>query len=141
MINEIYYNCDLITGEVITPFNGGIFDQIRRSNITVYTGQFGMKELRRAIAQLDGKDPYRDYVDYKMFPHLDGIRRTMSARIFMIDMSDDKPFSDPISLGSRDYPMHPLDEMLYAHGREFDRKVLKRVNAFIEAEQELMYSY
>ena len=141
MINEIYYNCDLITGEAITPFSGGIFEHVFRRNVTVYTSQFGMKELRKAIAQLDGNDPYRDYIDYKMFPHLDRIRPTMSARIVMIDLSDDSPYTKPISLGSRDYPMHPLDEMLYTHGREFDRKVLKRVNAFIEAEQDFMYSY
>lgn len=139
MINEIYYNCDLITGEVITPFNGGIFDQVRRSNITVYTGQFGMKELRRAIAQLDKTDPYRNFVNYEMFPHL----MPLSNRFI------NKVLSEPV-IGWVDghmrhstpiVPYHPLDEMLYQHGREFDRKVLKRVNAFIEAEQELMYSY
>ena len=139
MINEIYYNCDLITGEVITPFNGGIFDQIRRSNITVYTGEFGMKELRRAIAQLDGKDPYRDYVDYKMFPHLKALSNKFNNTVLIepvISWVDGHMrCSIPIK------PYHPLDEMLYAHGREFDRRVLKRVNAFIEAEQELMYSY
>lgn len=141
MVNEIYYNCDLITGEAITPFSGGLFEQLSKCNVRLYTGRLGMIDIRKAIAALEGTDPYRNYINYKMFPHLERIMPTMSARIFMIDMSDDKPFYDPISLSSRDYPMHPLDEVLYAHGREFDRKVLKRVNNFIEAERELMYSY
>ncbi len=136
-MNEIYYKCDLITGEVITPYDVGIFAQLSHRNTTIYTGQFGIKELRKAIADLEGKDPYHDYVDYKMFPHLDRIRPLMSAKIIIIDLVND----NPIDLGERNYPMHPLEEMLYQHGREFDRKILKRVNQFIEDERELMYSY
>lgn len=136
-MNELYYKCDLITGEAITPYDGGIFAQLSQRNTTIYTGQFGMNQLRRAITELQGKDPYRDYVDYKMFPHLDRIRPLMSAKIIIIDLADD----NPIDLGERNYPMHPLEEMLYRHGREFDRKILKRVNQFIEDEKDLMYSY
>jgi hypothetical protein len=137
MINEIYHDCDLITGEVITPFSGGIFDQVRRSNVTVYTSQFGMKELRKAIAQLDGNDPYRDYINYEMFPHL----KRMKTFIDLHQTMEVGVYSNYYSWLEKISKPHPLDEMLYQHGREFDRKVLKRVNAFIEAEQELMYSY
>lgn len=140
-MNELYYKCDLITGEAITPYDGGIFAQLSQRNTTIYTGQFGMNQLRRAITELQGKDPYRDYVDYKMFPHLDRIRPTISARWFFMDITDPNVKFDHDFLTSTDYPMHPLQEMLYQHGREFDRKILKRVNQFIEDEKDLMYSY
>ncbi len=139
MRDEIYYYCDLSTGEAIMPFSGGIFEQMRREHITLYTGEFGMRQLRRAIAALNGNDPYRDYIDYKMFPHL----KALSNRFNNIVLSESviswvdghMRCSIPIK------PYHPLDEMLYKYGREFDRKVLKRVNAFIEAERNLLYSY
>lgn len=134
-MNEIYYNCDLVTGEAMTTFSGGIFEQLSKYNVRLYTGRLGM-DIRKAIAALECTDPYRHYINYKMFPHLQAAHNQAMDYHSMFNYEYFKKFV----MG--DFPVkHPLDEMLYAHGREFDRKVLKRVNNFIEAERELMYSY
>lgn len=136
-MDEIYYKCDLITGEAITPYDGGIFAQLSRSNTTIYTGQFGMNQFRRAITELQGKDPYRDYVDYKMFPHLNRMKNAINLGATI----DDGKYPSYYTWLEKISTPHPLEEMLYQHGREFDRKILKRVNQFIEDERQLMYSY
>lgn len=127
MSRELLFNCCLKCGGAYTTKRGGIYDLISHEcEVNRYDyarGRFNLRMFTNIMTNLiHGRDHLEclNIVNYELFPHLKRY----------------SPIWDPFN-----EDMSPIDEMLYKHGREFDRKCLKIVNGFIQREKRFDTSY
>jgi len=132
---ELFFDCCLGCGEV--KHSGmGIFYQLthpcntnREVYSTSYSRRWFIMKLNGIMGGSDGLECLK-LTNYKLFPHLQRMVPIINFEAAIIDVSDEG-WVYKASIENE----HPLDRMLYAYGREYDRKVLPIISQFIQREK------
>ena len=92
----------------------GLLPSINHScALNTFTYRVGKFGMRQLMSLFSKRDEMQSFKDLLVFPHFNAIEKSI----------------------------HPLDEMLYLHARQFEIKQMKRVRAWIEIEEDFNSKY
>lgn len=132
---ELFFKCCLGCGEEMQDGMGLIYQMTHPCNTnrvaytTIYTGRWFMNQMKSLFGGSDGLECL-NMIDYNLFPYFRSMIPEVEYGIAFIDVTEEGwQYKAPI------IPEHPLDRMLYSHGRQYERKALPIIKAFIEREK------
>lgn len=137
MRDDLHLAIDEITGKPIDNRGMGIMEQIEKAHryeYTSYTGSFGMKQFKQAIRAFY---PLTMFTDLLVFPHFEPYKVKIRVPFDSLYLRGEIYVTPKELKGWQSINEHPLDQILYSHARDFEIKMMKRLRAYIELENEL----
>lgn len=137
MRNDLHLAIDSITGEPIDNKGMGIMEQLEKahkSDYKMYTGSSGIAMVKQLIRNMY---PLTIFTDLLVFPHFEPYKVKIRVPFDSLYLRGEIYVTPKELKGWQSINEHPLDQILYSHARDFEIKMMKRLRAYIELENEL----